>query len=199
MDRNEIFNLREDFFNEIVANISRPPAKIDKILNQDRYYFAPISSETLIDAHNGDLALSFAGQFHQKKFSIMYTFWQIGQRFRIGIALGDEELQDMFELDAHNEIDSIWDDNRATVEVEHGYVFYDWVFDTPDLYSCYLHQEKFVQGIRHMHFRVMKVIHDKCEMLLLLSRQNDLSSDLNLLVSNSLEEKTDKGDNFLNT
>lgn len=179
MTKTELFNLRTNFFQDIIDNISRSPQKIDKILNQDTYYTNPINSDILNDPVNGDLAIPFKGIFHDKKFEIMYTFWQIGLKFRIGIALHDETLQDMFELDAHNEIEAIWDGNRPTVEASHGYLFYDWVFDTPDLYDTYLQQERFIQGIRHMHFRVMKIIHDKCEMISLVARQTALSSTLN--------------------
>lgn len=179
MDKKKLFNSRADFFNDIVDNITRLPQKIDKILNQDIYYINPISIDILNDPINGDLAIPFKGEFHNKQFEVMYTIWQIGENLRIGIALHDETLQDMFELDAHNEVESIWNGNRPTVEASHGYLFYDWFFETPDLYNSYTHQERFIQGIRHMHFRVMKIIHDKCEMISLMARQSALNSTLN--------------------
>ena len=76
--------------------------------------------------------------------------------------MNDESLQGVFLADTHNEVQSLWNRVGPSIDVSHGCVFYDWEFEVPELYDNYKNQEKYILGVRHMHFRTMKVIHDEC-------------------------------------
>ena len=124
----------------------------------------PLNKEkTFYDSDSADLAICISGEFHEKKFDIYYSFWQIGDILKIGVALYDNELQGCFVADSHNEVLHIWGSkNEPRLDISHSCVFYDWEFEVPDLYDSYRSQEKYILGARHMHFRVMRILHDEC-------------------------------------
>lgn len=164
MDKATLIAKRQEFFDEILRHLNIPPSKIDKLLNQDKYYIAPDKDNTYINSEYGDMAIHVNGQFYDKKFCISYLFWQLGNTLKIGINLRDDELQGAFASDAHNEIYYIWGiKHDPKIDVARGTVFYDWEFDVPELYDNYKNQERFILGAKHMHFRVMRIIHDECE------------------------------------
>lgn len=173
MNKEQLFNARTLFFNDILDQITNVPNDMDVILNQAKYYVAPEVNKIIKNVETGDLAIPILGSFFDKKFKLYYTLWQTGSRLKIGVAIYDDEMQDVFEKDAHKEIDSIWPDSAPLVDVAHGCVFYDWTFDATTLYDSYQTMEKYILGMRHMHFRIMRIVHDNCE-LLHLEKQKDL-------------------------
>lgn len=182
MKKEEVFNKRKEFFEEILNTIRKPPGKIDHILEQSQYYFPPNETKSFYDETAGDFAICIDGKFYNKDFSIYYSLWQLGNILRIGVKIEDEELQGAFASDSHNEVFYIWGvKNDPRIDVAHGAVFYDWEFETPDLYNSYREQERFVLGVRHMHFRVMRIIHDEChKMFLYKNRNSDFSHNEDL-------------------
>ena len=174
MDKEILTEKRGLFFTEVLEALRRPPTRIDVILKQDKFY-RPIDEEnTFFDAGAGDLAISVKGEFHGKEFNFYYSFWQLGDTLRIGVAIYDEELQGAFASDAHNEVFYIWGmKNDPRVDVAHDCVFYDWEFEVDDLYDSYKRQEKFILGARHMHFRVMRIIHDECQRIYYVKNRDE--------------------------
>lgn len=168
MNKITLVEQRKQFFEEILAQIKKQPARIDEILQQTMYYVPPNDEKTFFDPEAGDFAICIEGKFFDKEFTIYYSLWQLGDMLRIGVKIEDEELQGCFASDTHNEVFYIWGKkNDPRVDVAHGSVFYDWEFEVPTLYDSYRNQERFVLGTRHMHFRVMRIIHDECERLFL--------------------------------
>lgn len=164
MDKATLQAKRTEFFKEILDTMRRPPTKIDMILQQDKFYNPVDEENTFFDPEAGDLAISIKGKFHEKEFNVYYSFWQLGDMLRIGVAIYDDELQGAFASDAHNEVFYIWGmKNDPRVDVAHNCVFYDWEFEVKELYDSYRNQEKFILGARHMHFRVMRILHDECQ------------------------------------
>jgi len=173
MDKQELAVKRKIFFDSIIGNIKRPPSEIDEVLQQDKYYIAPIENKTMSDPENGDLAIFINGKFHEKEFNIYYTVWQLGDILKVGVAIYDEDLHGAFASDHHNEVFYIWGNkNDPRIDVAHGCVFYDWEFAVKDLYDNYRNQERYILGVRHMHFRVMRIIHDECKRLLASKNEN---------------------------
>jgi hypothetical protein len=174
MDKATLIAKRQELFEEILRHLNIQPSKIDKLLNQDKYYIAPDMENTYVNSEYGDMAIHVSGQFYDKKFSVSYLFWQLGNTFKIGITLTDDELQGAFASDAHNEIYYIWGvKNEPKIDVARGCVFYDWEFEVPDLYDNYKNQERFILGTKHMHFRTMRIIHDECERIFFNSANID--------------------------
>lgn len=178
--KQELIEMRSEFFEAIFEQIKKPPTRIDDILQQQQYYVAPDLSQSFYDPQAGDFAICINGEFFEKKFTIYYSLWQLGEMLRIGVKIEDEELQGAFASDTHNEVFYIWGmKNDPRVDVAHGSVFYDWEFDVPELYDSYKNQERFVLGTRHMHFRVMRIIHDECQRLYFSKNQEELYSNHN--------------------
>jgi len=164
MDKPTLLAKRQDFFQQIINHLNTPPSKIDEVLNQAQYYVYPNMEKTFINSEYGDMVIQIDGEFYDKKFSIFYSLWQLGDTLKVGIALNDDELQGAFASDTHNEVHYIWGwNNEPKVDVARGCVFYDWEFDVPNLYDNYKNQEKFILGVKHMHFRAMRILHDECQ------------------------------------
>lgn len=180
MDKATLKAKRQEFFKEILEAMRRPPTKIDSILQQDKFYNPVDEENTFFDPEAGDLAISIKGKFHEKEFNVYYSFWQLGDMLRVGVAIYDDELQGAFASDAHNEVFYIWGmKNDPRVDVAHNCVFYDWEFEVKELYDSYRNQEKFILGARHMHFRVMRILHDECQRIY-YAKNRDNSEDSSL-------------------
>lgn len=181
MDKATLKAHRMEFFKEILEAMRRPPTKIDMILQQDKFYNPVDEENTFFDSEAGDLAISIRGKFHEKVFNVYYSFWQLGDMLRVGVAIYDDELQGAFASDAHNEVFYIWGmKNDPRVDVAHNCVFYDWEFEVKDLYDSYRNQEKFILGARHMHFRVMRILHDECQRIYYAKNRDSNSDDTSL-------------------
>lgn len=173
MNKEELMAVRDMFFKSIFDQIKKPPNRIDFVLQQASFYICPNEEKSFYEPEAGDLAICIEGEFFEKKFIIYYSIWQLGDMLRVGVKIEDEELQGAFASDTHNEVFYIWGmKNDPRVDVAHGAVFYDWEFEVADLYDSYKNQEKFILGTRHMHFRVMRMIHDECQRLFISKRKN---------------------------
>lgn len=183
MNKQELLNNREIFFKQISEHILKEPTKIDHILNQDKYYIRPNLEDIIINVEYGDMVIKINGKFYDKEFNIFYSLWQLSDTLKIGIALSDDDLQGAFSSDTHNEAYYIWGwKNDPKVDIARGCVFYDWEFEVPNLYDNYKEQERFILGVRHMHFRTMRIIHDECERLFFESKgkEDEFIEDLNM-------------------
>jgi hypothetical protein len=183
MDKKDLFLKRTEFFNEILDCINKPADEIDHLLNQSKYYVIPDKNSIINSPENGNLAITILGEFFEKDFKIIYTLWQTGNRLKIGISFNDEEIKDSFESDSHKEVNVLWGSSLPHIDYAHGGSFYDWSFDVPQLYESYINQEIYIQGMRHFHFRVMRIIYDKCEKISLQKRKDLLSGNLNDLIN----------------
>jgi len=188
MEKEQLITERGQFFNAIIETLKQPPSAIDIILQQDKYYVVPNENKITSTPENGDLAIFINGTFYKKEFNIYYTIWQLGNILKVGVAIYDDELHGAFASDHHNEVFYIWGNkNDPRIDVSHGCVFYDWEFDATDLYASYRSQERYILGVRHMHFRVMRIIHDECKRLL-----------LHKIASNNIADNQDDAFNFQN-
>lgn len=161
MDKKELVQKREIFFHKILEMLKREPDETDKLMKQDRFYFAP--SKTTMNSEKGELVILIPFQFQDKKVNVWYSIWQYAFDLKIGIFVEDPKLETAFQTDPHREIKYIWggdaaprfDSSRATV-------MYEWEFRVPRLFESYIYQEKYILGVRHMHFRLMRVLYDEC-------------------------------------
>lgn len=162
MNKNSLLSNRKKFFKEIIRVLSLEPNSTDDFLNQSNYYIKPQEKKTILNEEFGDLVVEINGCFHGKTFKVNYSLWQLSDNLKIGVAINDLDLQGAFATDQHNEINELWGDNLPDIDVSKGSLFYTWNFSAPSLYDSYKEQEKFIFGVRHMHFRTMKVVHDEC-------------------------------------
>lgn len=163
MNKNEVLEARKTFFSDVIGTLLIPPIETDLFLNQDKYYIKPNYENIINLPEFGDLIIPIKGKFFSTKFTLNYSLWQLGTNLKIGISITDIDLQGAFVADKNDEISELWgEQNVPKIDISRGFIFYTWSFDSPDLYQNYLEREKFIFGIRHMHFRAMKIIHDEC-------------------------------------
>jgi hypothetical protein len=177
MEKVDLITKRANFFNQIVEMLERKPDEIDKLMKQDVFYIAP--SKKIINPEKGELLLGFPVDFYGKKFNVWYSFWQYSFDFKIGIFVEDPKLENAFMTDTHREIKFLWgSDLPPRFDNSRGTVMYEWEFRVPRLFDSYIYQEKYVLGSRHMHFRLMRVLHDEC---LILDKKVNPMSGLTIL------------------
>lgn len=163
MDKEQVLKSRKEFFQEVIEILFISPIETDLFLNQDKYYIKPVREKIINSPEFGDLIIPVKGKFFSTKFTVNYSLWQVGTNLKIGISITDIDLQGAFVADQNDEISELWGEhNIPKIDISRGFIFYTWSFDSPNLYNDYLEKEKFILGIRHMHFRAMKIIHDEC-------------------------------------
>lgn len=164
MEKEELFAKRKRFFEDIIENLFIPPSEIDFALEQDKYYVEPDRSSLIMNERTGHLAIKVPGNFFDIDFFVLYSIWQVGSRLKIGVNLKESIILPAFAEDEHGEVFRIFgEENPPTVDALHGGIFYDWEFPARELYSSYMNQENIISGVRHLHFRTMRIIYDYLE------------------------------------
>lgn len=173
MDKAELCLKRKEFFQHILDSVNRSPSETDVFLSQDKYYIVPHKDETFFDAETGDLVISIKGSFFDISFSLWYSMWQFGDVLKVGIAIYEDDFQGIFIDDEYNEKMHLWGKNsEPRIDPSHDGIFFEWEFNVPDLYRGYEHQEKYIIGMRHMHFRAMRIMYDACQKMFVNKRDD---------------------------
>lgn len=163
MDKVNLINQRKEFFNNILTTLNMLPSRMDELLGQDKFYLPYDEKDTFEQALTGDLVINIKGQFEGVPFHIAYTLWQYGKNLTLGLALYTESLEGALSSDENGEIYHLWGRQRDPISNRlYGNLYYNWEFEVPELYHDYQEQEYFIIGIRHMHFRVLRMIYDEC-------------------------------------
>ena len=171
MDKKELVEKRNVFFHKIVDMLKREPDEIDVLMKQDSYYVSP--SKTIINPEKGELIIMIPFQFQGKLFNVWYSLWQYAFELKIGIFVEDSKLETAFQTDTHREIKYLWGaDTPPRFDNSRKTVMYEWEFRVPRLFDSYVYQEKYILGVRHMHFRLMRVLQDECLSLKKLEEPN---------------------------
>lgn len=157
--RNKVRKGRARFFNMILDSVSHPPRLIDDIMAQTAFFF-PCSSEGMInDPEQGNLVFHIKPTFHENSYDYAYSIYQIGDLLKIGLLLGNG-LDQAPLLDWNREISDLWWGLQPEKLDRSDITLYEWTFLVPELYNSWVLQERFILGIRHIHFRVLRIIHD---------------------------------------
>lgn len=98
-------------------------------------------------------------EFHGRKQHMWYSIYQMGEQLRIGILL-DGEAAKAPVIEGQNEIEKLWPDVLATCRDRAGVVMYEWEWQIPNFYKSWVHRERFAVGMRHVHFRMCRIIFD---------------------------------------
>lgn len=159
VDKYVVWLKRRDFFHGIIKAMSMPPGDIDRIMGQDNAFFPPSDQGMIIDARMGNLVVHCYPQFHGREFHFWYSLYQIGATFKIGILL-DRELAAAPILEGQGEIERLWPPALPDVQNRDGSTMYQWEFNVPHLYDSWSERETFVLGMRHCHFRMLRILRD---------------------------------------
>lgn len=157
--KEQLRSLRDAFFSDIIEAVDLRPTDVDRLAGHDKYW-APSSATNLIkDPALGALNICVETVFHQKKVEYNYAINQVGTVLRIGLLL-DGEAQIAPLVEGTFEIHKLWPGTEPLRLSREGQVLYEWTFEVPELYESWLMQERFILGMRHFHFRVLRILHD---------------------------------------
>ena len=163
MDKSTLIKQRKEFFENILTMLRMSPGRMDELLGQDKYYLPFDEHSSFEQSLTGDLVINVKGKFADTPFQFAYTIWQYGKTLTLGLALYTENLEGAFSSDDNGEIYTLWGKhNDPHMSKLYGNLYYNWSFEVTDLYDNYQEQEFFIIGIRHMHFRVLRMIYEEC-------------------------------------
>lgn len=164
MTQHELVAQRKYFFEKIVAYLEKEPQEVDLRLRQSEF-FRPIEREGMIfDPELGDLWIKVKPSFYGKTVSLAYSFWQYGNVLKAAVIAYDNDVEWAMQRDgSHGELAQLFGQNRYySLHTQHNETYYEWQFDATNLYDSYQNMENYILAFRHMHFRVMRLIHDNC-------------------------------------
>lgn len=160
LTKEELIENRSNFFNDIIFSLQRKIGELDHLFGQDSYQIIPKNEDFRSEPINGELMYEINGEYFNQKFKILFSIWQVGTLLKIGFLLKTPEIYEAFGQDQTSDILYVWHDNgNLEIKSIHGGLFYDWTFNASNLYESYQTQENYIQGIRHMHLRVLRTIY----------------------------------------
>ncbi len=148
---------RHHFFQQVRMELCTPPRAVDRQFGHDQYY-RPVEVAPF-DLHSSSLLATVNPEFHGKQCRLFYSIWLTGDYIRIG-ALMDNEAALAPLMEGQLEINHIWPNKAPETQDRDGMLMYQWSFEIPGLLDRWSAREFLVEGIRHMHFRLMRILHD---------------------------------------
>lgn len=163
LTKEEAHRARNDFFQETLSALLTPPGPIDEALDQRQYYFPPAEALSIQDVPLGDFLVVIDPSFFGQKWPLSYSMWQIGEQLKIAVILeGPGEQAPAWDP---AEFSDLWGDQAGHPKTltRGNKSFYEWTFQVPGFHSNYAMRERFSLGMRHMHFRALKVLQAMAE------------------------------------
>lgn len=150
---------RMHMFKEMLHQVSRGPSDIDRMMKQDQYWRPPETDGVIIDPE-GCLVFHVRPKFHEKEdLHYWYSIWQVGSALKVGVILEGETVTAPM-LEGQNEIETMFHDVKTELHDRDGSVMYQWSWEVPALYTSWVAREKYVQNLRHLYFRMCRIVHD---------------------------------------
>lgn len=157
LDRYCARRARYDFFQEIAKDLLDPPRPIDHTFGHAKYYHKPEIAPFGPD--DNSLLATVDPVFHGKQCRLFYSIWVTGDFIRIGAVMDNTSALAPL-LEGQQEINRIWPDKVPETQDRDGSLMYQWSFEVPGLLERWTARHAFVDGIRHMHFRLLRILHD---------------------------------------
>jgi hypothetical protein len=162
---------RAHFFDSIIWACRTPPGAIDDAMGQSEYFFPVVDEGLLNSPVMGTLMMYVKPSFHGQSFSYCYSIFQAGRTMKIGLLLSGG-LEQAPLLDWHRELADLWQGTEPERFDRAGAVLYDWHIQVPGLFDDWLAQETYVLGMRHFHFRVLRIVHDYAKLVKEMSEED---------------------------
>lgn len=157
LDRYCVLKARHHFFKRIAEHVCAAPFDIDHTFGHAQYFHKP--TVTPFGLHDNSLLMTVDPVFHGKPCKLFYSLWVTGDIIRIGAVMDNETALAPI-LEGQQEINRIWPGQVPETQDRDGSLMYQWSFDVPGLLDRWSAREMFVDGMRHMHFRLLRIIHD---------------------------------------
>lgn len=157
LDRHCARKARHHFFQQIALELCTPPRPIDHSFGHAKYYHRP----TMDPFRFGDSSLvaHVNPTFHGRQVTLFYSIWVTGDFIRIG-AIMDNQAALAPLVEGQQEINHIWPDKIPETQDRDGLLMYQWSFEIRGLLDRWTARDALVDGIRHMHFRLLRILHD---------------------------------------
>ncbi len=187
MTKEELLKARKCFFDNIKSEISKELSVLDYFWKHDTYFIPTQLEKSIIDIEGGNLVIPFENEFFGQKFNFFYSVWQSGHILRVGIG-AMPNISQAFASDVYNEIYQIWgkqEEKNLEIKNSSDFIFFDWIFDATKLYTDYAFEERIIHGMRHMHFKVLRIIFDECKKRTQMADFDEKNKDSPLLLTDA--------------
>lgn len=156
LTKEDVRQARVEFFADVVEALCSQPKPIDEKLEQVKYYHSPVEGSLISDADFGDFYIEINPVFSGRMWPLAYSIWQTGQELRVAIIV-HSVTEDARWADPE-EFSDLWGGVEMRIMQRGAKQFLEWRFEVTDFHSNYAVREKFVLGMRHLHFRTLKAI-----------------------------------------
>lgn len=157
LDHYCVLQARLHLFERIAENVSRPPGPIDITFGHAQYWH-PVKVEPF-GVNDNSLVIQVNPVIHGERRKLFYSIWVTGDFIRIG-AIMDNEAALAPLMEGQQEINKIWPDQIPETQDRDGSLMYQWSFQVPGLLDRWSARHMFVDGVRHMHIRLLRILHD---------------------------------------
>lgn len=160
MNKQKAIEVRTEFFQDVLDLVNMPPRAMDALLLQAQYHVGIDASNIICDADLGDLFIPINPSFRGVNWVMGYSLWQIGTVLKIAVMTQASSPEQCFLTHVNEqELQDFWPTaHEANLNRREQFYFYEWSFDVPDFLEKYPVRESFALGMRHMHFRVLRVL-----------------------------------------
>lgn len=157
LDRYCARRARHHFFRAIARELCVPPRTIDHTFGHAQYYHSPKIES--FGPEDDSLVAQVNPVFHDKQCRLFYSIWVVGDFIRIGAVMDHESALAPL-LEGQQEINRLWPNKVPETHDRDGSLMYQWSFEVPGLLDRWTARATFVAGVRHMHFRLLRILHD---------------------------------------
>lgn len=157
--RQKVLHERRIFYERIMERMMAEPDAAAIKFGQAELMRNARASELIIDESSGILYITIETSHGSHIGHFSYSLFLTGDLLRIGLLLYGG-LENAPLIDWHNEMQIIWPGCLPDQTDRQGLTMYEWTFLLPDLYDRYPTQERYINGLRHMHSRVLRIVRD---------------------------------------
>lgn len=164
LKKEDVIEVKSYFFNCIVEHLMLSPTEIDFAFNQDIYYVEPHQKSIFNSPSEGTLFINVFPEFFDKMAHYAYSIYLTGTKLKIGILFYDDAWLATQAANGQedNEIQNLFPEVGYSITNRDNSTLLEWSFDLDkEFYHSYEYQDRFVLNMRHLHFRILKMIYTK--------------------------------------
>lgn len=185
--RAAVHAIRDEFFNALLGEWTRPAEPIDRMMEQDDALFVPDHAAGLghdpktifvRDVPRGLLAVSVTPPMSRgipNGLRWVYSIMQAGDWIRFGVMIQGAP-QVLLRYEQHHDnilaMERIWDRQCDYQFRDSAGLLLEWRFSEPGFYDSFVVRERFIIMARHMHFRLGKVLRPLLDDIALLYQKH---------------------------
>lgn len=161
--RDAYLGAKRHFFQRVMEALKKKPSQVDVLFGQLENYVEPrlFDEDVVLGSQVIEVSPNFYGEGDESRYC--YSIFITGDLIRIGVFIPSSKI---ISAPVHNEGRSdllqAWNGAEFDVVVRGNGLMYEWAFTDFDARD-WLNAERYVMGIRHMHYRLLGLVRSVVE------------------------------------